>query len=173
MSTSAGAPIVVDDFLDVEAEITEVAADLAAFAEQPACRASHSGDQVISINTLTAITFDAADTYDFGDCHDPGSSEVKNPGARGLCSGLGHVVWEPQTLGYRNVYIQVNGTTTISDQFGDGIAAATNGFTIPWDSPLDPDDYVEVLVFFAIDGGSPSTLQLGHGYLTLARYRDA
>jgi len=118
--------------------------------DRPRCRIAQSAVQNITNNTVTAIQFDAADTFDVGAMHNPASNNtritVPSGGGGTYLIGVDNAGWQDNNAGTRDIALRINGATQITF---DRRPTNQNTNTFQWISilyPLVATDYVEAIV---------------------------
>lgn len=112
--------------------------------------------------TLTAISFNAADTYDTSAFHDPAGANpsrfVVPSGKDGYYAMHARVQWDTNNTGIRLAAIRLNGTTNLDEDevaaFGSPVDGVTNEVATTFS--LVATDYVEVMVY-QTSGGNRDT----------------
>lgn len=128
--------------------------DLEFLIQPPSCRIVRSSTQSISNLTLTAVNFNAADSWDTDALHDT----VTNNNRITIPSGLGgkylciaNVIFGASATGDRFVEWRVNGTTEYRGQFVKS-ATATTELNYSAIISLSAGDYLEVMVYHSAGG---------------------
>lgn len=120
-------------------------------AAPPSCKANRTTTQSIADLTATAVSFDAADSWDTDSIHSPST----NPSRLTVPSGLGgkylivaSVPWANHTTGWRDFTIRANGSTGLdSTRVGTGVANPYPISTITTIQQLAAGTYLEVVVW--------------------------
>lgn len=123
---------------------------IAASAIAPAARVHNSGSESITNSTYTTLTFDSTDK-DEGTTGAQHSTSTNT--SRLTCQVAGlylitvNVTWASNATGYREVFLQKNGTTVIADLEHPASNGAATCQCLTTLAVLAVNDYVEVLVF--------------------------
>ena len=135
-----------------------------------ACAVVRASDQSISDATATAINFLAGatvevDTDGMFDTDSPAQLTIRHQGLYLLGA---HLVWESNTTGRRDLYIEVNdGNVTASRQ--DAATALGTAQTLTTMTPLSVDDVVEMVVYQNSGGALNATAGYGGPKLWVVR----
>jgi len=118
--------------------------------DHPRCQGNRAGTQSITDGASTAIAFNSLDTFDIGNMHDTASDNTRFTVPAGG-DGLYHVAawgaWEPAALGFRAVYLQLNGSSIFwRDREPNIGAGATVYMSVDGYTPMAAGDYVEMVV---------------------------
>lgn len=135
----------------------------------PAARVYRTSNQSINDSTLTAIAFDS-EAFDTDTIHDTVSNtERLTCKTAGKYQINGTLLWASNAVGYRSVYIYLNGAATIAVQQGPTISGISVFQTVSTIYDLAVNDYVELRGFQTSGGALNVTFQTGLPAFQMAR----
>ena len=119
-------------------------------------RVYNSADLTISTGVETALTFNS-ERYDYGGLHDPASNPSRLTAKKaGVYIITASILWASAAAGARGLYLKLNGTTLLAQEFEMHATTGYCGQAIVTTFKLAVNDYVEVIV---IESG-PATLKV-------------
>lgn len=118
----------------------------AAIGTLPGARVFNSANISIPDSTNTTLTFDS-ERFDTDTIHSTSSNQGRlTATTAGVYIITGHVTWAANATGYREVFIKLNGTTTIAESTHNANVGATTHQSIATIYKLAAADYVELRV---------------------------
>lgn len=115
------------------------------------CRVNRGTDQLIGTSSNVAMQF-SAERYDIGDFWNSGANTRLTPPAPGKYRVGGNLRFEANATGVREIFVRINGTTTIGYQGATTVSANIQMLNVNTSYDFAAGDYAEIVVFQSSGG---------------------